>query len=75
MSKAKIKERRALKEQQKIKKKDPDKIPFKTRHAAFFKRFWMYWFIGLLVILVLVLLQLYLKGQLSILVPKERVFQ
>ncbi|MGI6434951.1 MAG: hypothetical protein ACOX0F_06310 [Syntrophomonadaceae bacterium] len=75
MSKAKVKERRALKEQQKYKKKDPTKIPFKERHAKFFKHFWKIWFIGLVIILVVVLIQLYLKGQLSILVPKERTFR
>lgn len=73
MSKAKVKERRALKEQNK-KKKDPPKIPFKERHAKFFKHFWIVWFGGLVIILVVVLIQLYFKGQLSILIPKERTF-
>lgn len=76
MSKAKVKERRALKEQQKqqMKKDDQPKITFKQRHAKFFKSFWKVWFAGLIIILVLVLVQLYFKGQLSILIPKERVF-
>ncbi len=73
MSKAKIKERRVLKERQKIKKEEPTKIPFKERHARFFQMFWRYWFVGLIVILLVVLVQLYLQGQLSILIPKERV--
>lgn len=73
MSKAKVKERRALKEQNK-KKKDPPKTPFKERHAKFFKYLWTAWFVGLGIILVIVLVQLYLKGQLSILLPKARTF-
>lgn len=78
MSKQKVKERRALKEKKKaeIKKKTakPPKIPFKERHATFFKYFWKIWFIGIGVILAIVLIQLYLSGQLSILLPKERTF-
>ena len=78
MSKAKVKERRALKEQKKAeirkRKAKPGKTPFKERHAKFFKYFWQVWFIGIGVILAIVLVQLYLSGQLSILLPKERTF-
>jgi cell division septal protein FtsQ len=76
VSKSKVKERRALKEEKKaeIKKKEPLKTPFKERHAHIFKYFWAIWFIGIGVILAVVLIQLYLSGQLSILLPKERTF-
>lgn len=78
MSKQKVKERRALKEKKKEERKKktakPSKIPFQERHAALFKYFWKIWFIGIGVILAIVLVQLYLSGQLSILLPKERTF-
>lgn len=82
MSKVKVKERRALKEE-KIGKKRTEtsnkkakspKTPFKERHANIFRYFWKIWYVGLALILIYVLIQLYKIGKLDILLPKERTF-
>lgn len=74
MSKAKVKERRALRaekrEELKQKKTEPQKIRFKERHAHIFKYFWTVWFAGMAVILAIVFWQLYQAGKLGILLPK-----
>lgn len=74
MSKAKVKERRALREEQKEEKKqkktEPQKTPFKERYAHIFKYFWTVWFAGMVVILAIVFWQLYQAGKLEILLPK-----
>lgn len=82
MSKAKVKERRALKEEKigkkrtetSNKKAKSQKTPFKERHANIFRYFWKIWFVGLALILIYVLIQLYQIGKLDILLPKERTF-
>lgn len=76
MSKAKVKERRTLKEEKreerKQKKSQPHKTPFKERHANIFKYFWVVWFAGVVIFLLIVLFQLYQMGRLDILIPKQR---